>query len=255
MRIFLQKTSLKPAFHRCLVILVSISCLSAPLSAERLRISPEDLRLRVAVSEKLPASLRKELQSLAASTPLPIEVGVLQTEEILSREFVDRGWSEKRQDLVRYYFLVARLEQSYRFSDEFGRREKLLGQGIEKLNSYVKKLNPLIARAPYNNAKPVKLSDNKPFPLNEVKEGVDGELETLKAYPAPVQRLGRHNLQHLRTEASKEREILKKRRDELRDAERSFLAEVSLLGIELIKLRPNIESWVTPPGEGTPFTP
>ena len=229
--------------------------LSTPVVADRLRISPDDLRLRVAVSEKLSPAVRKELQTLAGSTPLPVEDGVAQTESLLKREFSGQTLTERKRTLVRYYFLVARLEHSFQFSEEFARREKVLKEAREALAEYIDQLNRLISRGVYTSHPTVQLDPYAPFPLNEVVKEESGALRTLRSYPAPDVRLGRENLRYLREQAGAENDYLKTRLQELRQGEKAFLDEVSLVGRELIKMRPEVKKWVTPPGQGTPFTP
>lgn len=229
--------------------------MGTPVAADRLRISPDDLRLRVAVSEELTPAVRKELQTLAGSTPLPVQDGVAQTQDLLDREFSGQTLSGRKKTLVRYYFLVARLEHSYRFSEEFARREKVLKEAREALTDYVDQLNRLINRGVYTTHPTVQLDPYADFPLNEVLQEESGALKTLRSYPAPEVRLGRENLRYLREQAAAENEYLKERLQELRQGEKAFLEEVSLVGRELIKMRPEVKKWVTPPGQGTPFTP
>ena len=226
-----------------------------PASAERLRISPDDLRLRVAVSEELSPAVRKELQTLAGSTPLPVQNGVTQTETLLDKEFSGQTLSARKKTMVRYYFLVARLEQSYRFSEEFARREKVLKEAREALTNYADQLTRLIGRGVYTAYPTIQLDPYADFPLNEVVMEESGALRTLRAYPTPDVRLGRENLRYLREQAGAENDYLKKRLQELHQGEKAFLEEVSLVGRELIRMRPEVKKWVTPPGEGTPFTP
>jgi len=226
-----------------------------PAGADQLRISPDDLRLRVAVSEELPASLRRELVDLAGAVPLPVEDGVTQSERLIRQQFEERGWSRKRSVLAYYYFLVARLEQGKTFSNEFLRREQVLRKGRSELKAYIEELNPLIALAVYTDARPLKLELVQDFPLSEVARKEDGALLVRFLFPPPDTKLGRNNLRYLRTVAQKEREVLEDRLDLLRAAEDDFLAEVSHLGRELIDLRDDVKEWVTPPGEGLPFSP
>lgn len=229
--------------------------LCLPCSADRLRISPDDLRLRVAVSEELPVSVRRAIKDLARSVPLPVEDGLIQTEQIFEQQLAREAGDEKTDTLMRYYFLVSRLEASQKFSDEFLRREKLLKQGVELLNVYIKKLNPMIARAPYTNLEPFTLKKVQSLPLQSVELNEDGELLLLRRFPAPKLSLGRQVLRSLREEAQEEKDIFKGRLEELRLAEREFLAEVSTIGNELIRMRPSVKQWVTVPGEGLPFSP
>jgi hypothetical protein len=232
----------------CLVIL------SSSAAADRLRISPDDLRLRVAVSEELPASLRREVRDLARITPLPVADGLVQTEGLIEQNFRGRGWKEKRSALVRYYFLVARLEQSQEFSDEFLRRRLLMEKGVTLLDTYVNTLNQLIARAVYTEAPPVSPEKIASFPLVEVEETESGDLRILHLFPAPDVALGRPNLRVLREMANAERQILKERLEILEASEKEFLEEVSVLGRELIGMRKQVRQWVREPGEGLPFS-
>jgi len=229
--------------------------LSGPLQAERLRISPDDLQLRVAVSEELPASIRREINDLAKSVPLPVSDGLLQSQQLFEQEYSDRGWSDRRLLLVRYYFLVSRLEQSQAFSDEFLRRELLLKKGIVITDEYINKLNPLIARGPYNDAPKIEVETVQDFPLHTAERLDDGGIEVLKRYPAPTVRFGVHNLKSLRADAEKDRSLLKKRLEDLQKAERTFLKEISQVGHELIRMRPQVRRMVSIPGEGLPFSP
>ena len=207
--------------------------LAAPVAADRLRISPDDLRLRVAVSEELPASLRREIRDLARVTPLPVDDGLIQTERLIEEAFAGRGWKTKRSTLVRYYFLVARLEQSQKFSDEFLRRRGLMQKGVTLLDEYIDTLNRQIARAVYTDAAPVSPEVVGSFPLEEVEKTDSGELLILHRFPPPDIGLGRENLRVLRER---------------------FLAEVSILGKELLAMREQVRGWVGIPGEGLPFS-
>jgi hypothetical protein len=228
--------------------------LAAPVAADRLRISPDDLRLRVAVSEELPASLRREIRDLARVTPLPVEDGLIQTERLIEETFAGRGWKTKRSTMVRYYFLVARLEQSQKFSDEFLRRRSLLEKGVTLLEAYIDTLNRQIARAVYTDAAAVSPEVVAAFPLEEVEKTDSGELLILHRFPPPEIGLGRENLRVLRELASEEKGLLEERLESLQGAESRFLAEVSLLGKELIAMREQVRGWVRVPGEGLPFS-
>lgn len=223
-------------------------------SADRLRISPDDLRLRVAVSEELPPSLRREVRDLARSTPLPVVDGLVQTQRLLDESFGARGWKSRRMTLVRYYFLVARMEQSQNFSDEFLRRRLLLDKGMTLLDEYIDTLNKQIARAVYTNAPTVNPEQIAEFPLVEVEKTESGELKILHLFPSPDIGLGRTNLRVLRELADSEKRLLEQRRQNLRDAESEFLAEVSVLGRELMSMRAEVRHWVEVPGEGLPFS-
>ncbi|MCA9781046.1 MAG: hypothetical protein KC800_30210 [Candidatus Eremiobacteraeota bacterium] len=234
--------------------LLALYLLTTPVSADRLRISPDDLRLRVAVSEELPASLRREIRDLARSTPLPVENGLVQTERLIEETFAGRGWKTKRSTLVRYYFLVSRLEQSQKFSDEFLRRRSLLDKAVSLLDAYIETLNRQIARAVYTNAPTVSPEEIASFPLEEVEKTETGELLILHRFPAPDIGLGRENLRILREIASDEKARVEERRKSLEEAEAKFLAEVSILGQELLGMREQVREWVRVPGEGLPFS-
>jgi hypothetical protein len=246
-----RATSGYPVFFLAVFIFFS---LSYPLKAERLRISPDDLRLRVAVSEELPASVRREIVDLAKSTPLPVTDGLLQTEQLFLREFSDRGWSDKRETLVRYYFFISRMDQSHSFSDEFLRRQTLIRNGIELMNAYIQELNPLIAQAPYTHDASIDIPTIQQFPLARAERTAEGRVEVLSSFPPPTMKLGRRNLRLLRAQAAKDKALLEERLNMLRRAEKSFLQEVSLVGRELIKMRPYVRQWVKIPGEGLPFS-
>lgn len=229
--------------------------LSSPVGAERLRISPDDLRLRVVVSQELSPALRREILELARSVPLPLTDGVLQTEELFLGKFQDRGWSEKSLTLTRYYFLIARMEQSQQFSDEFLRRRTVMREGVRLLESYVETLNPLIARASYSENGPSRAAKVQDFPLQEAVLEESGELRVLHLYPAPKLSMGRESLRSLREQAGEEKEILKEQMELLDKAEREFLDEISLIGTEVLALRKSVQKWVRVPREGLPFSP
>lgn len=233
--------------------LLGVLCGSA--QAERLRISPDDLKLRFAVSEQLSPALRREILELAKSVPVPVAGGVLQTETLFQERFGDRGWGEKRLTLTRYYFLIARMEHSELFSDEFYRRRTLLRDGIELLENYIRILNPLIARAPYVESEPPELEKAQDFPLQEVGTTDDGQVKVLHLYPAPKLSMGRENLRRLREQAASEIDRLWTRYDQLDRAEHEFLDEMSLLGTEVMSMRGAVKRWVTVTREGLPFSP
>ena len=156
--------------------------------------------------------------------------------------------------MVRYYFLVARLEQSQKFSDEFLRRRSLLEKGVTLLEAYIDTLNRQIARAVYTDAAAVSPEVVAAFPLEEVEKTDSGELLILHRFPPPDIGLGRENLRVLRELASEEKGLLEERLESLQGAESRFLAEVSLLGKELIAMREQVRGWVRVPGEGLPFS-
>ena len=233
---------------------VTFCMLAGPVAADRLRISPDDLRLRVAVSEELPASLRREITDLARVTPLPVDDGLIQTQRLIEETFAGRNWKTKRSTLVRYYFLVARLEQSQKFSDEFLRRRALMQKGVTLLDEYIEALNRQIARAVYTDAAPVSPEVVGAFPLEEVEKNDSGEILILHRFPPPDIGLGRENLRVLRELASQEKGLLEERLESLQEAETRFLAEVSILGKELLAMREQVRGWVRIPGEGLPFS-
>ncbi len=230
------------------------SLLCNPSVAERLRISPDDLRLRVAVSEELPPSVRRELKDLAKSSPLPLKDGLLQTEALLKAEFESKLWNEKRRTLSRYYFLVARLEHSQKFSDEFLRRETVLRQGRHLADDYINELNRLIGRAVYTNEPSIELPLIQKFPMHKAERSDESGLLLLHQFPNPNLAQGRKNLQAMRLQAESDRKKIRQRIKDVTIAERNFLDEVSVIGQALIKMRPQIRRWVSPPGEGLPFS-
>lgn len=241
----------------CRLAAGAVTCLllwTTPVSAERLRISPDDLKLRVAVSQELSPATRREITELARTVPLPVTDGLLQTDQIFQDKFGKRGWSEKLQTLSRYYFLVARLEQSKRFSEEFDRREQQLKLGIELLGKYIEEINPYIARAGYPDADPVKLEKVQDFPLSEVGPLDGGGLRVLHLFPEPKMSMGRENLRMIRETAETERDLLRGRVSDLHKARRAFLGEVHLVGEELIGMRGSVKDWVKSSRAGLPFS-
>lgn len=238
-----------------IVVAAFSGLLACPVKADRLRISPDDLRLRVAVSEELSPAIRRELKELARSAPLPVKDGVVQSEELFSSRFGERDWRSKKVTLARYYFLVARLEQSQSFSDEFLRRETLLKQADGLLSEYIDTLNAIISRAVYTDAPKVRAEKIQEFPLTEVEGSEDGSVLSLRKYPAPKQNLGRNNLRELRHTAQAELQQIRERRKMLQEAENDFLGEASQLGSELLRMRARVRELVKVPGEGLPFSP
>lgn len=227
---------------------------AAPANAEKLRISPDDLKLRVEVSQELSPATRREITELARTVPLPVTDGLLQTEDIFQQKFGNRGWSEKLQTLSRYYFFVARLEQSKKFSEEFARREQQLKLGIELLGKYIDEINPYVARAGYPDVAPVELEKVQDFPLSEVGP-VDGSgLRVLHLFPQPKMSMGRENLRGIRQTAETERNLLRDRLSDLHKAQRAFLNEVHLVGEELIAQRGPVKEWVKQSRAGLPFS-
>lgn len=230
-----------------------LTILRAPAGADELRIAPEDLRLRTFVSTHLSPSLRLQLRDLAADTPLPLEGGVVQTDQILDGVFADRAWDGDREALVRYYFLVARMEKSRQFSEEFSRRKKVTEEGRSLMQTYIDDLNRAIARAVFVPDVPVDIGPRIAFPLSGVGWSQDAKtLKVLHLYPAVDTHLGRETLRALRDQAGADLELLEGQLSELDDAERDFLAEVHLVGQELIALRPTVGRLVKPPRVGFP---
>jgi hypothetical protein len=237
-----------------LCILLTLS----PLSAEELRIAPEDLRLRTAVSTLLTPSLRLQLQDMAAGTPLPMEDGVVQTDRLLEDAFADRRWDSDRQALVRYYFLVARMEKSRDFSAEFERRRTVTEQARSLMQAYIGELNRSIARAVFVPDLPVDVGPSKNFPLTSAgwEEDKQGHrtLVVLHRFPEVNSRLGRETLRELRDVAGADLERLEVQLSELDDAERLFLAEIHQVGLALFELRPQVSKLVRLPRAGLPFS-
>lgn len=225
-----------------------------PLAAERLRISPDDLRLRVSVSKKLSPSLRQELRELAHSNPLPLRDGLSQSEQIFSDNFGSREWNKKKTTLAQYYFLLSRMKESQKFSDEFIRREELLKTGNNLLKGYIDQLNRLIARAVFTQSTPAEIRRVQEFPLHEARILATGELKVLHLFPEVKISMGRKELRRVRRLAKEERKVLSQRLRKLRQAEKKFLAEVSSIGAEIYSLRSDVRRWVKPPGEGLPFS-
>ena len=226
-----------------------------PVQAERLRISPDDLRLRVAVSEVLEPSLRFQLKDLARTVPLPVKNGLVQTQELLDGQFPTQQWSAKRGTLIRYYFLVARMDSSQKFSDEFLRRDTVMKEGKKLADDYINHLNELIARAPYNRDDKISVSKPQSFPMREARTTEDGGMLLLHQFPKAQLSLGRENLRELRKLAESDRKLIRERIQALAKAERNFLDEISMVGQALIEMRPEVRKWVKAPGEGLPFSP
>lgn len=231
----------------------------APVAAEPLRIAPEDLKLRSAVSKLITPSLRLQLRDLAANSPLPLRGGVLETDELLQQTFSERDWDDDRKALVRYYFLVARMEKSRDFSQEFARRRTVTEQGRSLMRTYVKDLNATIARAVFVPDVAINLGSRREFPLDSVgwQNNPNGQTKTLSVlhdYPEISTRLGRETLRQLREEAGADLELLEGQLSDLDDAERLFLQEVHLVGRELIVERPRMTELVRLPRAGLPFS-
>ena len=175
--------------------------------------------------------------------PLPRKNGVPQTDSILRSSFGAEHRSENTKLLHRYYFLLARLESSQRFSTEFFRRRRLLRDGITLLDQFIDTTNLLAKRGvgPKVNAIEPKLVAN--FPLTRVGwEGAEDDrwLRVLHRLPEAKFGLGRKNLRLLRAIASSDRERMQNRLRELNRAEREFLDEASVVGNELIAMRPKV---------------
>ncbi len=194
---------------------------------------------------------------MAANTPLPREGGVVETDELLRSTFADRNWDQNRQDLVRFYFLVARMEKSRTFSDEFGRRRELAEQGRELMQAYLRDLNQAIARAVFVPDSPVELGERRDFPLSTVgwvETGQDRQLKVLHDFPPADNRLGRETLRAVRDVAGADLELLEVQLSQLDDGEREFIEEISLIGKELYELRPKVSKLVRTPRAGLPFS-
>jgi hypothetical protein len=226
--------------------------------ADDLRISPDDLRLRTAVSGLLTPSLRLQLRDLAAGNPLPMNDGVTQTDQMLDLAFADQDWDVSRKDLVRYYFLVARMEKSRDFSDEFARRRGVTEEGRTLMQAYLADLNRAIARAVFVTNVPVDTGEQLDFPLTSAgwHETDTGEkyLTVLHNYPEVDTRLGRETLRGLRDVVGVDLELLEGQLSDLDDAERLFLSEIHLVGQELSLLRPRVTKLVRLPRAGLPFS-
>lgn len=229
-----------------------------PVAAEELRIAPEDLRIRTSVSHLLSPSLRLQLRDLAAGTPLPVQGGLVQTEQLLDSVFAERDWDSDRRTLVRYYFLVARMEKSRDFSAEFAHRRSLTEKGRSLMQAYLADLNRAIARAVFVDNIPVDVGPQRGFPLREAdwRETDDGRrtLTVLHSFPEVDTRLGRETLRELRDIAGADLELLEVRLSQLDDAERLFLEEIHQVGLALIELRPHVTTLVRLPRAGLPFS-
>lgn len=194
---------------------------------------------------------------MAAGTPLPRKGGVVQTDQILRAAFAERGWDEDRQDLVRYYFLVARMEKSRTFSEEFARRRSTTEKGRELMQSYLVDLNKAIARAVFVPEQPVDLGQAQDFPLAKAEwegEGGQRRLRVLHDFPPVDTALGRETLRSIRAVAGSDLELLEVQLSDLDEAERQFTEEISLVGKELMGLRPKIGQLVRLPQAGLPFS-
>lgn len=237
--------------------LTALLLLQQPAVTEELRISPDDLRLRAAVSQQLPPSLRLQLRDLAQNQPLSESDGVLQTEGLLSDLFARRQWSPEEQTLVRYYFLTARLEQSRRFNREFERRRTLTREGIKLMESYIAQLTRVIARAVFVTNQTVDLGPAIAFPLTEVgwqSTNEERRLVVLHRYPEASTALGRETLRKLRAQALDDVASLERQLDELDQGEQRFLAEIHLLGEALRNQRAPVAALVRQPRAGLPFS-
>ena len=243
-------------FLRGVATWVLCGLLAVSSGADELRIAPEDLRLRTFVSTLLSPSLRLQLRELAAGTPLPLEGGVIQTDDMLTGVFADRDWDGDRRALVRYYFLVARMEKSRQFSDEFSRRKTVTEEARSLMQIYIADLNRAIARAVFDPAVLVDTGPQLGFPLTSVGWSKDGKMLTvLHAYPAVDTHFGRETLRTLRDQAGADLELIEEQLSDLDNAERDFLKEVHLVGEELIALRPTVGKLVRPPLMGLPMRP
>lgn len=225
--------------------------------ADEIRIAPEDLRLRSSVSTHLAPSLRLQLRDMASQAPLPQVGGVIETDRILGEMFAGRQWGQDQQDLVRYYFLVARMEKSRIFSGEFERRRTTVENGRELMQTYLSELNRAIARAVFVPNQKVDLGEPRDFPLATVGwigQGDERRLSVLHDYPPVDVSLGRETMRSIREVAGADLERLEVQLSRLDDAERAFIDEVSLLGKELVALRPRITQLVRLPRAGLPFS-
>ena len=238
-------------------LLLALS-LCGPVVAEDVRISADDFKTRNAVSQLLAPSLRLQLRDLAANTPLPMVGGVVETDRVLSDKFSEREWDEDRQALVRYYFLVARMEKSQDFSEEFARRRDLTRKGHTLMRAYIDNLNVLIGRAVIAVNQPVDPPLIQGFPLSKVGwQKDDAGVETLQVlheFPVPSSQFGRESLRALRVVAETDLHLLQQQLDEIDRAEDLFLKEVSYLGQELFDLRPEVQQLVRIPRAGLPFS-
>jgi hypothetical protein len=226
-------------------------------AADELRIAPDDLRMRTAVSGLLTPSLRLQLRDLAAGTPLSMQDGLVQTDRILDVAFAGRQWDGDRKDLVRYYFLVARMEKSRDFSDEFARRRTVTELARTLMQAYVADLNRAIARAVFVPNQPVELKERYDFPLSTVGWRETDGVKTLRAlhdFPEVDTSLGRETLRRLRDIAGADLELLEGQLSALDDAERAFIEEISLVGQELMVLRQRVGKLVRLPRAGLPFS-
>ena len=225
--------------------------------ADEIRIAPEDLKLRSSVSTHLAPSLRLQLRDMASQAPLPQLGGVVETDRLLREAFSTRNWGQEQHDLVRYYFLVARMERSRIFSEEFGRRRTTVEKGRELMQAYIFELNRAIARAVFVPNQTVELGQPRDFPLAEVGwigQGDERRLQVLHDYPPADVSLGRETMRSVRDVAGADLELLEVQLSRLDDAERAFVEEVSLLGKELVALRPRISKLVRLPRAGLPFS-
>lgn len=200
--------------------------------------------------------MRLRLRDLAANTPLPLHDGLLQTEELLSDEFP--SLSDREQPLVAYYLLVARMEKSQQFSEEFNRRKQTCRDGIALLDGYIDDLNKLIARAVFEEKEQVSIPPQGSFPLGEVewREQSEGkrELVVLRALPEPTIEMGRGQLRELRAAADADRAALERRIPEIDLAHRDFLDEAHLIGARLRELRTPVTRLVGRNRAGLPFS-
>ncbi len=198
-----------------------------------------------------------QLRDLAAGTPLPREGGVLQTNQMLADLLEGRHWDQTAEELVRYYFLVARMEKSRDFSREFARRRDLTEHALTLMQDYIAQLNRAIARAVFVPDQTVEVGDRREFPLTEVgwvKDASGSALVVLHRYPEVETQLGRQTLRDLRELASADLELLEVQLSELDDAERLFLEEIHLVGQALAGMRPRVTRAVKLPRAGLPFS-
>lgn len=228
-----------------------------PARADKIRISPEDLKLRAAVSRRLSAPLRVRLQDIAAKELLSPQEGEEHTASILDTHFPTVSWSNNDRLLVYYYLLTTRLEKSQAFATEFARREGIARQGRELMREYLNELNRFIgANASYPNQS-IDLGEQKSFPLVQVGWAKIDEADVLLAlhsYPKLKASLGRDALRSLRNVALNDLQQFDEELSRVRVGQREFIDEVSLLGNELIALRSRVSELLPYAGEGLLFS-
>ncbi len=228
------------------------------VSAQTLRIAPEDLRWRTSVSKELSPAIRLRLRDLAAKVPIPTTDSARQTRTLLELEFPPERVQAERLVLLHYYFLLARMEQSREFSREFARRKTRTDEGLKLLDDYLKQVDRAAARGLFSDRPTPALEPQAGLPLESVgwetnSEGIE-VLKVLHHLPKPEARLGRETLRAYRRAALEDRQRLAEYRGDIDTSEREFLREVATLGEELRKLRPEIRNLVPDPAAGLPFS-